>query len=70
MQSIHPVKDRIPCTVNVSKTIQEVKFEPFVIELQETKWVTEKEYDDAHIKIYNRLSNRIDQIIKERYDDV
>lgn len=61
---------RIPCVVILSKTIQEHDYEPFVIELQETRWVTDEQYEEAHYQIYDRLEKRMDVLISERLEKI
>lgn len=58
---------KIPCTVIISKTIQEKQYEPFVVELQETRWVNESDYDLTHEKIYDRLNKRLNSIMADTF---
>ena len=57
---------KIPCTVNVSRTVQIIDFEPLVIELQETRWVTEKDYEFTHEEIFDRLLKRVKSLFEEQ----
>lgn len=58
---------RIPCTVIVCKTIQEREYEPWAIELHETRWVKEEDYDTVHSEIYFRLNKRLLDIIDKEF---
>jgi hypothetical protein len=66
MRNLEDDPGKVPCTVNISKTIQEYDFEPFVVEFQETRWVTEEAYGETHFEIYDTLMEKIDTVIKER----
>ena len=58
---------KVPCTVIISKTIQEQRFEPFVVELQETRWVYEEDYEYTHEDIFERLNKRIDRVMEKTF---
>lgn len=64
---IHALTGRVACTVIISKTIQEQDYEPYAVEVHETRWVKEEEYEQAHMKMFKRLDNRMMAIIKENF---